>query len=572
MKIAVILNGLATSLEIEPHEFLLDVLRRNGCLSVKRGCDTSSCGVCTVLLDGAPVLSCSLFAAKADGHRLDTVEGMQTGSGGVRRVSDGRGGRPMRVLQSGLRPDGAGDEKGTPAADGGSDPALSGRQPLPVLGVSGAIAGDCEVFGRRSERNSIPLMISRLPILIRLIDRKLRNWFNGHRVFNHWIEKRFEQSDQGNSLRPAKEIIYCFSFHQCQSCRVIALGVGSVMTSEVNHPVHKLEGKGLVLGRPAYTDDLAPQNALIVKLLRSPHAFARIKRIATEKAAALPGVACVLTHRDLPRNVHTKAGQGYPEPSPYDRFVLDEYVRYCGDEVAVVAAVSERIAEEALAADRGGVRGPGAGSRLRTGRGARHGHPPGAGSPLPIRNRAGRRKEYRRLVPDAGRGGRRGPQDLRRGGAGAVLYPGAGPRDDGAAHRLLLPGLPRPADRGQLHPDALPFQAGDRGGAEYSQEGYQGDQAAHRRRVRRQTDDARRTLRGRGHAADGQAGQAGLHPQGSLRIDLHPAPHAVRRDVGRGEGRYDQGHRFRRALRHGRLRGACAHGPDGGRFQAAASL
>ena len=120
------------------------------------------------------------------------------------------------------------------------------------------------------------------------------------------------------------------------------------MTRQVNQPVHKLEGKGLVLGRPAYTDDLAPQNALIVKLLRSPHAFARIKRIATEKAAALPGVACVLTHWDLPRNVHTKAGQGYPEPSPYDRFVLDECVRYCGDEVAVVAAVSERVAEEAL--------------------------------------------------------------------------------------------------------------------------------------------------------------------------------------------------------------------------------
>lgn len=120
------------------------------------------------------------------------------------------------------------------------------------------------------------------------------------------------------------------------------------MTREVNYPVHKLEGKGLVLGRPAYTDDLAPRNALIVKLLRSPHPFARITRIATEKAAALPGVACILTHRDLPRNVHTKAGQGYPEPSPYDHFVLDEYVRYCGDEVAVVAAVSDLVAEEAL--------------------------------------------------------------------------------------------------------------------------------------------------------------------------------------------------------------------------------
>ncbi len=76
MKIAVTLNGLATFLEIEPHEFLLEVLRRYGCLSVKRGCDTGSCGVCTVLLDGAPIMSCSFFAAKAEGHSITTVEGV----------------------------------------------------------------------------------------------------------------------------------------------------------------------------------------------------------------------------------------------------------------------------------------------------------------------------------------------------------------------------------------------------------------------------------------------------------------------------------------------------------------
>lgn len=77
MKISVTLNGLAMVWEIEPYEYLLDVLRRYGCLSVKRGCDTSSCGVCTVLLDGLPVLSCSLLAAKANGHTVTTVEGMQ---------------------------------------------------------------------------------------------------------------------------------------------------------------------------------------------------------------------------------------------------------------------------------------------------------------------------------------------------------------------------------------------------------------------------------------------------------------------------------------------------------------
>lgn len=76
MKIAVNLNGLDMTLEFEPQEMLLDVLRRYGCPSVKRGCDTSSCGVCTVLVNGSPVLSCSMFAAKAEGCRIATVEGM----------------------------------------------------------------------------------------------------------------------------------------------------------------------------------------------------------------------------------------------------------------------------------------------------------------------------------------------------------------------------------------------------------------------------------------------------------------------------------------------------------------
>lgn len=116
---------------------------------------------------------------------------------------------------------------------------------------------------------------------------------------------------------------------------------------EVHQPIPKLDGKGLIMGRPAYTNDLAPQNALVLKVLRSPHAFARIKAIDVQKAAAVPGVVCILTYKDLPRTIHTRAGQGYPEPSPYDKFVLDEYVRYCGDEAAVVAAVSELAASTA---------------------------------------------------------------------------------------------------------------------------------------------------------------------------------------------------------------------------------
>ncbi len=116
----------------------------------------------------------------------------------------------------------------------------------------------------------------------------------------------------------------------------------------VNRKTPSVDGKGIMLGRPAFTDDLADKGSLIIKVLRSPHAFARIKSIDVEKARKHPGVELVLTHRDVPRVAFTRAGQGYPEPSPHDKFVLDEYVRYVGDEVAVVAAIDETIAMEAL--------------------------------------------------------------------------------------------------------------------------------------------------------------------------------------------------------------------------------
>ena len=116
----------------------------------------------------------------------------------------------------------------------------------------------------------------------------------------------------------------------------------------VNNVTPSVDGKGIMMGRPVFTDDLAPQDALIVKVLRSPHAFAHIKSIDTSETEKFPGVACILTYQNVPHVPFTRAGQGYPEPSPHDKFVLDEYVRYVGDEVAVVAAESEEIALEAM--------------------------------------------------------------------------------------------------------------------------------------------------------------------------------------------------------------------------------
>ncbi|MCP4720441.1 MAG: molybdopterin-dependent oxidoreductase, partial [Desulfobacteraceae bacterium] len=116
----------------------------------------------------------------------------------------------------------------------------------------------------------------------------------------------------------------------------------------VNKAVPKLDAMALITGKPAYTDDIAPKNCLIVKLLRSPHAFARISDIDTRSAVKMPGIACVLTHRDVPGKRFTMAGQSYPEPSPYDRLILDPMLRYVGDPVAIVAGSTEKQVEKAI--------------------------------------------------------------------------------------------------------------------------------------------------------------------------------------------------------------------------------
>ncbi|MEG6523879.1 xanthine dehydrogenase family protein molybdopterin-binding subunit [Desulfotomaculum sp. 1211_IL3151] len=116
----------------------------------------------------------------------------------------------------------------------------------------------------------------------------------------------------------------------------------------VGKGIAKIDGLAIATGKPAYTDDLAAANALVIKILRSPHAFARIKAIDTAEAEKLAGVACILTHRDVPQVRFTLAGQSYPEPSPYDRLILDELVRYVGDEVAIIAAVNEKVALKAM--------------------------------------------------------------------------------------------------------------------------------------------------------------------------------------------------------------------------------
>ena len=116
----------------------------------------------------------------------------------------------------------------------------------------------------------------------------------------------------------------------------------------VGKGIAKIDGMSIATGKPVYTDDLAAKEALVVKILRSPHPYAIIEEIDTKRAMMVPGVECVLTYKDVPQNKFTLAGQSYPEPSPYDRLILDKTVRYVGDEVAIIAAKDEKTAIKAM--------------------------------------------------------------------------------------------------------------------------------------------------------------------------------------------------------------------------------
>ncbi|HBW34294.1 xanthine dehydrogenase family protein molybdopterin-binding subunit [Desulfosporosinus sp. BICA1-9] len=112
----------------------------------------------------------------------------------------------------------------------------------------------------------------------------------------------------------------------------------------VGQSIRKIDGIAIAMGKPVYTEDLVMSNALVIKILRSPHAYAKITSIDISRAKSLEGVECILTYKDVPNERFTLAGQSYPEPSPYDRLILDQILRYVGDEVAIIAAVDEKTA------------------------------------------------------------------------------------------------------------------------------------------------------------------------------------------------------------------------------------
>ena len=116
----------------------------------------------------------------------------------------------------------------------------------------------------------------------------------------------------------------------------------------VGKGVRKKDAMQLLLGKPAYVEDVTPSDCLVVKVLRSPHAHALIEEIKTDVAMKVPGIECIFTYKDVPQERFTHAGQTFPEPSPYDRLILDQRVRYVGDAVAIVAGADEACVDKAM--------------------------------------------------------------------------------------------------------------------------------------------------------------------------------------------------------------------------------
>lgn len=119
-------------------------------------------------------------------------------------------------------------------------------------------------------------------------------------------------------------------------------------TKFVNKPIMKKDAMALVTGKPVYLDDVTPKDCLVVKVLRSPHANAIVEEVKKDVALKVPGIEGIYTWEDVPNNRFTMAGQTYPEPSPYDRLILDKHVRYVGDPVAIVAGSDEKSVDKAL--------------------------------------------------------------------------------------------------------------------------------------------------------------------------------------------------------------------------------
>lgn len=336
MRINVQINGEMKQLNAAVTDTLLDLLRREGYFSVKcGGCQHGECGACAILLDGKTVNSCSMLAAQAGDHSVETVESVGEHPEQGWKKTDG-----LHVIQQALVDTGA-IQCGycTPAMVMAAKELLARTLMPDEAEVRDAMSGIiCRCTGYQKPVQAVlraaAIMRGEDPGPIEINPSLPAEWVSGDPRMDPLQPLPGSDGDMGQ-----------------QSQTKVMPKIWTVQTdkrSQIGRPEKKVDAVKLVQGKPAFTNDIEMRGMLVAKILHSPHAHARIVHIDASKARALPGVAAVLTSQDIPRVVYSTAGQSDPIPGPLDVFSLDHKVRFVGDRVAFVAAESEEIANKAL--------------------------------------------------------------------------------------------------------------------------------------------------------------------------------------------------------------------------------
>lgn len=343
MIVKLILNGREQEWDVQPGETLLSTLRKSGYFGVKfGGCERGECGACAVIIDGAPVNSCSLLTVQIEGKRVETIEAMgDHPEQGWKKTSG------LHTIQKTLIDSGAIQCGYCTPAFALAAKALLDANPQPSEAeVREAISGVlCRCTGYLKPVQAI----LRAAAILRgeVVDE---DWGSGGEemvmpvdwpVPDHPEQPQSfpSQVPQGATLTSRK--LFMPKITSLPDAREKRM-------SKIGKPERKVDAIKLVQGKPAFTADIEKRDMLVAKVLHSPVAHARIKHIDLSKARALPGVAAVLCYLDIPRVVYSTAGQSDPIPGPLDTFSLDSKVRFVGDRVAFVAAENEQIAEQAL--------------------------------------------------------------------------------------------------------------------------------------------------------------------------------------------------------------------------------
>ena len=337
MELELVINGEKYQVDAVPGASLFQVLRNLGFTGVKFGDEHGLTGADTVLLDGKPVNSVLLLAAQAEGHRIETIEILGEHPQQGWKKSTG-----LHILQEEFVKTGA-IQCGycTPGQVLAAKELLE-RQPDPTEDeIRDALSGVlCRCTGYKKPVEAVQRAAARLrgesvaPIAEPI--KAPLEWTEGPPP-EEPPPSEFLDSD-GNILTAEKVI------------SELKVTTEPEAWQQVGKPKEKVDAVKLVQGKPAFAADIEKRGMLYAKVLHSPHAHARITRIEAEKARAIPGVAAVLTHHDIPRVPYSTAGQSDPIPGPLDCYSLDNKVRFVGDRVAFVAAETEEIAERAVQA------------------------------------------------------------------------------------------------------------------------------------------------------------------------------------------------------------------------------